>query len=68
MHKDNFVADIIATWTAFSTTIILKNKRKLTIIKGVAPAWAITKFLNGKRVSEQWDGNTNFIITINSNR
>ena len=37
-------------------------------ITGVGPTWAITKFLYGKCVSETWDGNTNFIVTINSNR
>ena len=26
-----------------------------------------TNFLNGKCVPERWDGNTNFIITINLN-
>ena len=68
MPNDNFIVDI-ATSKFFSTTIILKKiKQNINIIKAVSPTWTITKFLHGKSVSEWWDGNKNFIITINSNR
>lgn len=67
MHEDNFVVDIAAS-KAFSTTTIPKNKQNINIIKGLAPTWAIAKFLYGKCVSGWWNGNTNFVITINSNR
>ena len=51
MHKDNFVVDIAAS-KAFSTTTIPKSKQNINIIKRIASAWAIAKFLYGKCVSE----------------
>ena len=45
----------------------MTNKQNINIMKGVSPTWAITNFLYGKCVLEPWNGNVNFIITINSN-
>ena len=41
-------------------------RQNINKIKWVAPTWTITKFLFGKCVS--LDSNTNFIMTVNSNR